>query len=245
MDIKQTKAGGKLPCYSWLCWCSCHSIFHSLTFRSSCSTRAEVLPHLPRSPVQQSQVPSAQTCSPRTMGCFVLEGTLNIQFHPSSITISRSPQTHRSFFGVLLPLDRKCGFFFFLQGFAASLLNFHLFLSWWMLRLLKATPGNHRDLFPFSFIKTCKTGQGRKNMRTFLSERKNRRPCRGTPIVLLYCSLNKNNVFLSCSGISFTTPCRFFKYFCSLQELHRIPGTENAFIHNMCLKHTLKHHLCE
>lgn len=66
-----------------------------------------------------------------------------------------------------------------------------------MLRLLKATPGNHRDLFPFSFIKTCKIGQGRKNMRTFLSERRNTRICRGTPRVLLYYSKNSSYLALT------------------------------------------------
>lgn len=192
----------------------------------------------PMSPVQQSQVPWAQSCSPRTMGCFEL---LEHKFHPRSTAISPPAKSTLHSFECFLLLTENVNFG--LQGFAAFLLNFHLFLPWWMLRLLKAPPGNHRDLFPFSFIKTCKIGQGRKNMRTFLSERRNRRPCRGTPRVLLYCSLNKNNIFLSCSGMSFTTPCRFFKYFCSLQELHRIPWTENAFIQNMELKNTVKHHL--
>lgn len=114
------------------------------------------------------------------------------------------------------------------------------FLPWWMLRLLKATPGSHRDLFPFSFIKTCKIGQGRRNMRTFLSERRCTGLCRGTPKVLLYYS--KNSFYLAlafhsqhpadCSSTSVV-----FKNSTEFHGLRMLSFT-------ICdKKNTLKHHL--
>lgn len=67
---------------------------------------------------------------------------LNIQFHPRSIT----PKIHTSFLSVLFPLGRKCEFWSArLCSLPAQFLSIS---SCWMLRLLKATPGRHKDLLP-------------------------------------------------------------------------------------------------